>query len=52
MSLIPISKGFRELTNGTFARAKTLVPECLDHVTTFNVRRYFRHCWRYMDAYK
>ena len=26
--------GFCELTDGSFARAKVLVPECLDHVST------------------
>jgi hypothetical protein len=48
-----ISKtGFRELTDGTFPKAKQLVPECLDHVSVSNVRKYFCHCYRYMDAYK
>jgi hypothetical protein len=44
--------GFREYADGTFAKAQVLVPECLDNVSTDNIRRYFRHCWRYMDAYK
>ncbi|KAJ7586334.1 hypothetical protein C8J56DRAFT_891253 [Mycena floridula] len=43
---------FRERTDGTFPTAKTLVPECLDSVTTAHIRKFFRHCWRYMDAYK
>lgn len=49
---IYIKPGFRELTDGSFARAKVLVPECLDHVSTANIRRYFQHCYRYMDAYR
>lgn len=44
--------GFREYADGTFPTAKKLVPECLDAVSTVNIRRYFQHCWRYMDAYK
>ena len=44
--------GFREMTDGTFAQAKTLVPECLDHVSITNIQRYFRHCYQYMDAYR
>ena len=44
--------GFRELTDGSFARAKVLVPECLDHVSTTNIRKYFQHCYQYMDAYR
>ncbi|KAJ7232731.1 hypothetical protein C8J57DRAFT_1250450 [Mycena rebaudengoi] len=42
---------FRELTDRTFPCAKKLIPESLDLISTENVRRYFRHCWRYMDAY-
>ncbi|KAJ7626869.1 hypothetical protein FB45DRAFT_1081806, partial [Roridomyces roridus] len=45
-------RGFRELTDGTFPTAQRLVPECLKAVATENIRRYFRHCWRYMDAYR
>ncbi|KAJ7179789.1 hypothetical protein C8R46DRAFT_1029220 [Mycena filopes] len=43
---------FREYADGTFAGAKKLVPECLAAVTTDNIRHYFRHCYRYMDAYR
>ena len=44
--------GFREMTDGTSPWAKTLVPECLDHVSITNIRRYFCHCYQYMDAYR
>ena len=44
--------GFCELTNGTFPRTKELVPESLDHVSISNIRKYFRHCYQYMDAYR
>ncbi|KAJ7597988.1 hypothetical protein C8J56DRAFT_883292 [Mycena floridula] len=46
-----LAERFRELTDGTFPKAKELVPQCLDHVSTINIRRYFQHCYRYMDAY-
>jgi hypothetical protein len=32
--------GFREFADGTFPRAKELVPQCLDHVSTLNICRY------------
>jgi hypothetical protein len=43
---------FRGLADGTFKKAQELVPDCLDAVTVTNIRKYFRHCWRYMDAYR
>ncbi|KAJ7651933.1 hypothetical protein B0H17DRAFT_1101754 [Mycena rosella] len=43
---------FRERADGTFPKAQKLVVEALDHVSNLNVRRYFRHCFRYMDAYQ
>jgi hypothetical protein len=43
---------FRERADGTFAKAQKLVPEALDQVSVANIRRYFRRCFRYMDAYK
>jgi hypothetical protein len=43
---------FRDLADGTFPTAKKLVPQCLDNVTTTNIRRYFQHCHRYLDAYQ
>lgn len=50
--LISICPGYRERTDGKFSTAKTLVPECLYAVTSTNIRRYFQHCYRYMDAYR
>ncbi|KAJ7141467.1 hypothetical protein C8R44DRAFT_867087 [Mycena epipterygia] len=47
-----LKRRFRELTDGTFPCAKTLVPESLDLISIDNIRRYFRHCYRYMDAYR
>ncbi|KAI5832151.1 hypothetical protein K523DRAFT_414427 [Schizophyllum commune Tattone D] len=43
---------FRKFSDGTFPTAQRLVPECLEKVTVDNIRRYFRHCYRYMSAYK
>ncbi|KAJ7649588.1 hypothetical protein B0H17DRAFT_1147703 [Mycena rosella] len=43
---------FRERADGTFPKAQKLVPEALDQVTAANIRRYFRCCFRYMDAYR
>ncbi|KAF9024786.1 hypothetical protein BDP27DRAFT_1410907 [Rhodocollybia butyracea] len=43
---------FREETDGSFAMAKTLVPQALNKISVTTVRRYFQHCYRYMDAYK
>ncbi|KAJ3978610.1 hypothetical protein F5890DRAFT_1384497, partial [Lentinula detonsa] len=42
----------RELADGTFPRAKILVPECLDKISALNIQRYFRYCERYLDAYR
>ncbi|KAF9016275.1 hypothetical protein BDZ89DRAFT_920736, partial [Hymenopellis radicata] len=47
-----LKRRFRELADGTFPTAQRLVPECLDAISVANIRRYFRHCFRYMDAYK
>ncbi|KAM6494004.1 hypothetical protein JOM56_010365 [Amanita muscaria] len=43
---------FRSRADGTFKTAQKLVPECLDAVSLSNIRKYFRHCWRYMSAYR
>ncbi|KIK58585.1 hypothetical protein GYMLUDRAFT_170687 [Collybiopsis luxurians FD-317 M1] len=43
---------FREMADGTFPRAKVLVPESLDKVSAQNIRQYFCHCDRYLDAYR
>ena len=44
--------GFRELSDGTFPRAKQLVPECLNHVKIANICHYFWLCHRYLEAYR
>jgi len=44
--------GFRELSDGKFPWAKELVPQCLDKVTTSNIRHYFCHCYWYLNAYR
>lgn len=33
-------------------KAQELVPEALDQVSVANIRRYFRRCFHYMDAYR
>ncbi|KAF8987579.1 hypothetical protein BDQ17DRAFT_1334979 [Cyathus striatus] len=43
---------FCGLADGTFKKAQELVPKCLDAVSTTQIRKFFRHCWRYMSAYK
>src|SRR5882762_1231745 len=43
--------GYRNVSNGKFATAKRIVPECLDMCNTLTIRRFFRKAWRYMDAY-
>ncbi|CAK5264192.1 unnamed protein product, partial [Mycena citricolor] len=43
---------FREYADGTFSKAQKLVIEALDRITTGNVRKYFRHCNRYLHAYR
>jgi len=43
---------YRSLGDGSFAIAKTLVPEILDTCETTTIRKFFRKSWRYMDAYR
>ncbi|KAJ7259301.1 hypothetical protein C8J57DRAFT_1639976 [Mycena rebaudengoi] len=43
---------FRERADGTFPTAQKLVPECIEAVSLDSIRRFFRHCYRYMDAYR
>ncbi|TDL14382.1 hypothetical protein BD410DRAFT_817185 [Rickenella mellea] len=43
---------YREVSDGRFPTARTLVPQCLDICDTHTIRRFFRKCWRYMDAYR
>ncbi|KAF7332403.1 DDE family endonuclease [Mycena kentingensis (nom. inval.)] len=47
-----MKRRFRERADGTFPTAKKLVPECLDAVSLDTIRRFFRHCNRYRDAYR
>ncbi|TFK67503.1 hypothetical protein BDN72DRAFT_913924 [Pluteus cervinus] len=47
-----VKRYFRERADGTFPTAQRLAREALDNVSTDNVRRCFRHCWRYMEAYR
>ncbi|KIO33209.1 hypothetical protein M407DRAFT_65838 [Tulasnella calospora MUT 4182] len=49
---IEITTKFREQCDGTFPRAKILVPECLDSCPLVTIRRFFRRSWRYADAYR
>jgi hypothetical protein len=44
--------GYRNVTDGRFSTAKTLVPQCLDMCDVLTIRRFFRKAWRYMDAYR
>jgi hypothetical protein len=44
--------GYRKASDGKFATAKVLVPQCLDMCETLTIRRFFRKTWRYMDAYR
>lgn len=50
--MLNVRSGFRNASNGKFTTAKTLVPQCLDLCDTTTIRRFFRKCWRYMDAYR
>lgn len=43
---------FREASDGKFTTAQKLVPQCLDLCPVATIRRYFRKCWRFMDAYR
>ena len=44
--------GYRNLADGRFATARTLVPQCLDACELITIRRFFQKSWRYIDAYK
>ena len=43
--------GYRNVSDGKFATAKRIVPECLNMCNTLTIRQFFRKAWRYMDAY-
>jgi hypothetical protein len=47
-----LCSGYRNASDGKFATAKVLVPQCLDLCDTITIRRFFRKTWRYMDAYR
>ncbi|KIJ53224.1 hypothetical protein M422DRAFT_242351 [Sphaerobolus stellatus SS14] len=42
----------RVASDGTFSKAKELVPEILDSCEVKTIRAFFRKAWRYMDAYR
>ncbi|KIJ28802.1 hypothetical protein M422DRAFT_269851 [Sphaerobolus stellatus SS14] len=42
----------RVASDGTFPKAKELVPEILDSCPVKTIRAFFRKSWRYMDAYR
>jgi hypothetical protein len=46
------STGYRNLTDGRFATAKIIVPQCLDSCDLVTIRRFFQKAWRYIDAYR
>jgi hypothetical protein len=46
------SAGYRNLSDGRFATAKVLVPQCLDSCDLITIRKFFRKAWRYIDAYR
>ena len=46
------STEYRQVNDGRFATARDLVPKCLDLCPVATIRRFFRRCWRYMDAYR
>ena len=46
------STGYRTLSDGRFATAKRLVPQCLDSCDLITIRKFFRKAWRYIDAYR
>jgi hypothetical protein len=43
--------GYHNVSDGKFATAKRIVPECLDMCNTLTIRWFFRKAWRYVDAY-
>jgi len=44
--------GYHNLSNGQFATAKVLIPQCLDACGLITIRKFFQKTWRYIDAYK
>ena len=50
--LIKFSQEYRATSDGRFATAKHIIPEILDSIDAKLIRKFFRKCWRYMDAYE
>jgi len=44
-------EGYRNVSDGKFATAKKIVPQCLDMCDMLTIRRFFQKTWRYIDAY-
>ncbi|TFK29060.1 hypothetical protein FA15DRAFT_678128 [Coprinopsis marcescibilis] len=42
---------YRAVADGTWQKAKQIIPEILDSCTPKLIRAFFRKTWRYMDAY-
>ena len=51
-SALPRLSGYRNLADGRFPTARTLVPECLDSCQLITIRKFFQKSWRYLDAYQ
>ena len=49
---LPLLSGYRNLADGRFATARTLVPQCLDSCPLITIRKFFRKARRYLDAYR
>jgi len=49
---LPHLSGYRNLADGRFPTARTLIPECLDSCPLITIRRFFQKSWRYLDAYQ
>jgi len=47
-----IITGYRYLADGSWKKAKELVPELLDACPVNTIRSFYRKTWRYMDAYE
>src|SRR6266481_8431000 len=43
---------YHAVSDGRFATAKRVIPEILDSIETKLLCKFFRKCWRYMDAYE
>jgi hypothetical protein len=50
--ILDLRAGYRNMADGRFATAKTLVPQCLDSCNLTTIRRFFQKSWRFMDSYR